>query len=231
MRSACSSFAVLARSRRRGFTLLELMAVVAIMAFTALGFALALSDTGGNALATGQTLLSTMVGTARTQAAVNQTEARLLIYGTRPPAGSADKFLRLMQVVRAEPAGSNTWVAASAVVELPRGIFVVPTAVNGLLAAGVVWPANPPLLSTLGAPFNPAQVAGTPFASPATAFFIEFRADGTCTQAQSAYARLLVATATLSAANLPQFNNAAAVRGLLIRPSGSVTFVNDAANF
>lgn len=210
------------------------MVVVSIIAFTALGFALALKDSGGSSLASGQTLLSTMVSTARAQAALHQTEARLLVYGTRPPGGDPEKFLRLMQVVRAEPAGqTSTWVSASSAVSLPRGIYVVPPNTAGLLAAGVPWPSsNPTLLSTLGGPFNPAQQTGTPFATPATAFFVEFRADGTCTQVGTQpFARLLVATAALSTANLPQFNNSAAVRGLVIRPSGAVTFVNDANSF
>ena len=205
--------------------------VVGLIGILAGGIAFALRDAGGNSLATGQTTLATMVGAARAQAAVNQTETRLLIYGTRPPAGDADRFLRLMQVVRAEPPGSTTWVPVGATVSLPRGIYVVPPTTTGLLAAGVVWQSNPPLLSTLGNPFNPLQPAGTPFATPATAYFLEFKADGTVTQVGTqSYARLLVATATL-ANNLPQFNNAAAVRGLLIRPSGAITFVNDAASF
>ena len=211
--------------------MIELLVVVALISAIALGFGLALGDSNGNSLATGQTTLATMVGTARSQAALNQTEARLLIYGTRPPADTQGNFLRLMQVVRAEPPGSQTWVPASPAVALPRGIYVVPPTTNGLLAQGVVWPTNPPLLSTLGNPFNPNQPTGTPFASPATAYFIEFKADGTVTQVGTQpYARLLVATATL-ANNLPQFNNQNSVRGLLIRPSGAVTFVNAATDF
>jgi hypothetical protein len=116
-------------------------------------------------------------------------------------------------------------------VSLPTGIYVVPPVVTGLVAAGVVWPANPPLLSTLAGPFNPVQPVGTPFGN-ATAFFLQFNADGTLPQVGAQpYARLLVGTAARSAANLPQFNNAGAVRGLLIRPSGGVTYVNDANSF
>lgn len=219
------------RRAERAFTLIELMMVVAIIAVLAAGLALALGDTGGNSLATGQTTLAGLVNTARAQAAVNQTETRLLIYGTRPPAqDAAEKFLRLLQVVRAEPAGSGRWVAVGSAVPLPRGIFVVPPSTAGFLAAGVTWPANPPLLSTLGGPLSHAQPTGTPFGT-ALAYYIEFKADGTITQVGTQqYARLLVATATNGPTG-PLFNNNAAVRGLLIRPSGAVTFVNDATNF
>ena len=217
-------------SFRSAFTLIELMVVIGIMALVAVGLGRALSDTGGNSLATGQTTLAAMVNSARAQAAVSQTETRLMIYATRPPAGDAEKFLRLLQVFRAEPQGSNTWVPVGAAVVLPRGIYVVPTSTAGLLSAGVTWPTNPPLLSTLGNPVNPNQPAGTPFGN-STAYFLEFKADGTITQmGTQAYARLLVATAVLSN-NVPQFNNAGAVRGLLIRPSGGVTFANDANSF
>jgi hypothetical protein len=171
-----------------------------------------------------------MVNTARAQAAVLQTETRLMIYAARPPAGEADKFLRLLQVFRAEPQGSNTWLPVGSAVSLPPGIYVVPTSTAGLLAAGVVWPTNPPLLSTLAGPVSPNQTVGTPFGNT-TGYYLQFNPDGTIQQMGSqSCARLLVATATL-ANNVPQFNNGGAVRGLLIRPSGGVTFVNDAASF
>ena len=219
-----------ARCLRCAFTLVELLVVIGIIGVIAGGMSLALSDTGGNALATGQTTLATLVNTARAQAAVNQTETRLMIYATRPPAGDPEKFLRLLQVFRAEPQGSNTWVPVGSAIPLPRGIYVVPPSTAGLLAAGVIWPTNPPLLSTLGNPVNPNQPVGTPFGN-SSAYYLEFRADGTITQmGGQAYARLLVATAALSN-NVPQFNNGGAVRGLLIRPSGGVTFVNDSASF
>ena len=45
---------------------------------------------------------------------------------------------------------------------------------------------------------------------------------------------VLTAVALGSAAltnNIPQFTNSAAVRGLLVRPTGAVSFVNDASSF
>jgi prepilin-type N-terminal cleavage/methylation domain-containing protein len=231
-RAAVFPLVAIRRRLRRGFTLIELLMVVGLIGILAAGVAMALRDTGGSSLATGQTTLASLVGTARAQAAVNQTETRLLIYGTRPPAGEPEKFLRLLQVVRADPPGSNTWVPVGGAVYLPRGIYVVPTATTGLIAAGTrAWPTNPPLLSTLGAPFNPVQPTGTPFAPPASAYFLEFNPDGTVTQIGTQnFARLLVATATINA-NVPQFNNPDAVRGILIRPTGAITFVNEAASF
>lgn len=214
---------------RRAFSLVELLVVIGIIGLVAAGLGVALGDSGGNALATGQTTLATLVATARAQAAVNQTEARLLVYGLRPPSGDPEKYLRLLQVVRAEPAGSSNWVPVGAAVSLPRGIYVVPPSTSGLLAAGVTWPTNPPLLSTLGNLISANQPTGTPFGT-STAYWLEFRSDGTITQMTPPYIRLLVATAALSN-NSPQFNNSGAVRGLLIRPTGAVTFVNDANSF
>lgn len=221
------------RRGRRAFTLLEVLVVVGLIALLAGGFGLALGDSGGNSLATAQTTLATMVGSARAQAAVHQTPTILAIYATRPPGGDADKFLRLIQVFRnTTPDGPRpTWVPAGSPVSLPRGVYVVPTSTAGLLAAGVVWPSNPPLVSTLRGPIGIAQPAGTPFGTGATAFVVDFAPDGTIAQVGNLpHSRLVVGTAALTN-NVPQFNNNAAVRGVILRPSGAVTFVNQALGF
>lgn len=207
--------------------------MVGLIALLAGGFGLALGDSGGNSLATAQTTLATMVGSARAQAAVHQTETILAIYGTRPPGGDPDKFLRLIQVFRNNRPGVTPaqWVPAGSPVSLPRGVYVVPTSTAGLLAAGVVWPSNPPLTSTLRGPIGLAQPAGTPFGTGATAFVVDFSPDGTIAQVGNLpHARLVVGTAALTN-NLPQFNNNAAVRGVILRPSGAVSFVNQAIGF
>lgn len=222
------------RIRRAGaFSLLELMVVVGLIALLAGGIGLALGDSGGNSLATAQKTLATMVNSARAQAAVNQTNTVLAIYGTRPPTGEAEKYLRLLQVFRNETpeSATATWVAVGSAVYLPRGVYVVPTNTTGLLASGTVWPSNPPLVSTLRGPINLGQPTGTLFGGAATAWVVEFSADGTVAQiGTQAFSRLVVGTAVLNN-NVPQFNNAGAVRGVLLRPTGGLTFVNEALGF
>jgi prepilin-type N-terminal cleavage/methylation domain-containing protein len=223
------------RGRAAGFTLIELLVVIGLIALLAGGLGFALSDTGGNSLATAQNTIASLVGSARAQAAVHQASARVYVYGLRPPNGDADKFLRLLQVFREEPAGSGNFTAVGDAVYLPRGVYVVPPSTTGLLASGVVWPtANPDLRSTFATPqpqaLRPALPAGAAFGGAVTGYYLEFAADGTLAPSIQPYARLVVSTATL-ANNLPQFNNPAAVRGVLLRPSGALTFASDPASF
>lgn len=222
---------------KRGYTLIELLVVVGLIALLAGGLGFALGDAGGNALATAQTTLSTTVGLARAQAAVNQTEAIIAIHNTPPPAGDADRYLRLIQVFRSETPGASPQTARYTPVGnpvlLPRGVCIVPNTTAGFLAPGVTWQANPPLISTVTQASIAAQPPGTPFGTGNTAALImEFKPDGTITQVGTqSHARLVVATITRGANNRPQFVSQDAVRGILIRASGAVTFANDKNGF
>ena len=224
------------RRARRAFTLIELMVVAGLIALLVGVLSLSLSDTGGNALASAQKEIGSLVGSARAQAAVNQTEARVVIYATRPPSGDSDKYLRVLQVFRNEPFGSATWIGVGMPVYLPRGVYLVPTPIAGLLASGVTWPTNPAPLSTLNSGFvlnSTSAPPGTVF-NGATLFWIGYNADGTInvTLGTQPYAKLVVATGVLSSSNLPAFNNPGAVRGVLIRlGTGAITYVNDAQSF
>ncbi len=217
--------------RRSAFTLVELLVVIGLIALLVGGFSLALGDTGATSLATAQNTLASLVGTARAQAAVKQTEARLLVYATRPPGGDTEKYLRCLRVVIANTPGSTgtgaTWTAVGAPVSLPRGVCLVPSTTTGLLAAGVIWPSNPSPNSTLLAAAR-YTVVGDPAASAADTYLaLEFAPEGAVLPAA---AKLAVATATI-ANGLPQFDNAGAIRGLQIRASGAITRINDAGSF
>jgi prepilin-type N-terminal cleavage/methylation domain-containing protein len=218
---------------RSAFTLLELLVVIGIIALIAGGLGFALGDTSGNSLASAQNTVVGLINTARTQAAVQQTEARLLVYATRPPADTNGYFLRQLRVVVAETPGlsSTRWRPVGAAVQLPRGIFVVPASTTGLVAAGVAWPSgsNPPVSNLFTAASRLTIVDDA--AGPDTYFYVEFRSDGSLGNlgAQS-YASLALSGAT-AANNLPQFTNAGAVRGAIIRANGAVTAANDANAF
>jgi prepilin-type N-terminal cleavage/methylation domain-containing protein len=249
MRLRPSAFALVRRApvsaRTRAFTLLELLIVVGLIGVLVGGVSLALGDSSGRSLATAQQQLASLVGQARANAAIGQTETRLLFYGNPPPVGDATRFLRQVQLVRAVPPGSTTWEPIGPALTLPRGIYLVPPTTAGFIAAGVVWPTNPAPRSTLGARINYTLVTRTSDTAPSipiipafgSAYWIEFLPNGSLRSdaallAGQPYPKLAIATATLSATNSPLFNNPGAVRGLIIRPAtGAVTYVNEAASF
>jgi len=223
----------MASSIRRAFTLVELMVVIGLIALLLGAVGLALSGPGVSTLASAQNTLASLVATARAQAAVKQTEARILIYGTRPPSGDSEKFLRYLRIVTADTPGATgagaRWTPVGSPVSLPSGICIVPTTTSGLLSTGVVWPANPAPVSTFLAA-APARytIAGDPATSAADTYYaLQFTPDGVITPAA---AKLAVATTTVTN-GLPQFTNAGAVRGLSIRASGAVTRVNEPSSF
>ena len=222
--------------RRRGaraFTLIELLIVVGLIALLVGAVGLALGGTGSTALASAQNSLASMVGTARAQAALKQTEARLLIYATRPPAGESDKFYRYLRVVVAETPGATgtgaRWTPVGSPVALPSGISVVPASTTGFLATGVTWPTNPAPVSTfISTTAARYTIVGDPATSAADTYLaVQFSPDGTVSPTG---AKLALATAAV-ANGLPQFNNAGSVRGLLLRPSGGITRVNEPGSF
>jgi prepilin-type N-terminal cleavage/methylation domain-containing protein len=226
-------FAKKAARLRRAFTLVELLIVIGLIALLLGAVGLSLSGPGVTTLATAQNTLAGLVATARAQAAVKQTEARILIYGTRPPSGDSEKFLRYLRIVTADTPGATgagaRWTPVGSPVSLPSGICIVPTTTSGLLATGVIWPANPAPVSTFLAA-APARytIAGDPATSAADTYYaLQFTPDGVVTPVA---AKLAVATTTVSN-GLPQFTNAGAVRGLAFRTSGAVTRVNEPGSF
>jgi len=238
----------LARRERRAFTLIELLVVIGVIALLAGGIGLALGGRGGDgvALTSAQSVLSGLVGATRAEAALHQTSARLLVYAAQPPNGSADKYLRYLQIVREEPFGSGKWVAAGDAVTLPAPVCVVPPAPvpASHLATGVTWNNNvatgpvstlvtPPLrnFSVLG---QTGATTGQLFggAGGGSAYYLEFAPDGTvAAPAASGSTKLALTTAVLATNALPQFNNASAVRGLLVRKTGATSLVTDASGF
>lgn len=218
-----------------GFTLIELMIVIGLIILLVGGLSVSLRDTAGSSLSSAQNLVGSLVGTARAQAAVNQTQARVAVYATQPPTGDPEKYLRLVQVFVLNQA-TNAWAPVGSPAYLPRGVYVVPTtAPSGAnLATGVgAWMASPSPVSTFAAGVLTAQPAGTAFGGTPQVLYLEFGPEGSVFPATPPYNKFVVATAALSSTNnnRPTFTNPGAVRGVIIRPNGAVSFVNDATSF
>lgn len=200
------------RVRTNAFTLIELLVVIGLIAVLSGGVGLALQDGSENALSSAQLTLAGLTGAARAQAALHQTEARLLIYGEPPPSGDPDKFLRVLQVVRADPAGSNKWHAVGGSVTLPRGVFVVPGASASASSLG-------------SANFNPVLEES----SFGAAYWLEFTAEGSFTSSGgAATASTLVLTVGRMEAGDVKFAQPERSRAIRVGRSGVLSFLNSA---
>ena len=236
---------------RAGFTLIELLVVVGVIVLLVAVGALAISGRGsdGASLANAQGLLSGMVETARAQAALHQTRARLIVYAQQPPAANADaaKYLRALQVVRLDTLqnGRTVWVAAGDPVTLPTPICVVPPSPvpRTHLGTGVTWNNNAAtgpvstLLTATGFSYrgqtnaNATQYFGISGRN-GRIYYLEFAPDGTVSSNLTGNpTKIALTTAVLRGNALPSFNSAFSVRGLFVRRSGAISLVDSATGF
>lgn len=229
--------------------MVELLVVVGLIVLLAGIGALALAGRGseGAALKNAQSLVVGLVGTARAQAALHQTTARLIVYAQMPPTGDAGKYLRSLQVVRQDTLanGSQVWVAVGDPVTLPTPVCVVPpnSVPRDHLNTGVTWNNNlatGPLsiLTTVNAFNYRGQSTGTTNQffglqnQSGRIHYLEFAADGTVSSNPSGNpTKIAVATAVVGGNVLPKFNNANGVRGLFIRKTGAISLIGDARDF
>lgn len=225
------------------------MVVIGVIVILLGGVGMAIAGRGGSgaALANAQSLVAGLLGTARAQAVLHQTEARLLIYAQMPATGNRDntRYLRALQVVRQETLanGTTAWVAVGDSVLLPEPICVVPPAPvpTNHIAPGVTWnnnaatgPVSTLNLTTMSYRGHSGATTLQNFGDTGAARavrYIEFGPDGTVTMPVANPIKIALATATLSTTAFPLFNNANTVRGLFIRKSGAVSLVDDATGF
>ena len=243
----------LGRGRRRNaaFTLIELLVVIAIIIVLVGGGAIAIGGRGGDgaALANAQAIVTGLVGATRAQAALHQTNARLIVYAQQPPGANADatKYLRALQVVRQDTLanGRTVWVAAGDPVTLPAPIVVVPPSPvpRNHLGTGVSWNNNVATgpVSTLSTAngfsyrgqtnANALQFFGRQGRN-GRIFYLQFASDGTVSSNNSGNpTKIALTTAVLSSNALPMFNNANTIRGLFVRRSGTISNVDSATGF
>jgi prepilin-type N-terminal cleavage/methylation domain-containing protein len=237
----------------RAFTLIELLVVMGLIVLFAGGAALALSGRGGEgaALANAQSLVAGLVGATRAQAALHQTNARLVVYAQMPPGANADgaKYLRALQIVRQETLenGNTVWVAVGDPVTLPTPVCVVPPGpvpANHLrLPIGQTWNNNvatgPVSMLSVQTGFNyRGQLTATTTqffgvnGQSGRILFLEFAPDGTVVSNTTGNpTKIALSTAIVGGNVLPLFNNPNGVRGIFVRKTGAVSLVNLATGF
>lgn len=109
------------KTRRDGFSLLELVIVLSLIALLGAGLGVALRSGGGAPMRAGETVLARMAQAARAQAVLLQTPARLIILDDPE---DREGHLRWHGIVHANPdAPEIRWLAANHGNHLPDGVL------------------------------------------------------------------------------------------------------------
>lgn len=123
------------RSTFSAFTLIELLVVIAVVGVLVGTLGLGLRDSDkGNALQAAQSSLSSLVSAARAQAALNGSNASVIIWGE---PNDQETYLRKAAVmVETTSGGATFWVQKGESMEMPNGVYFVPA------DAGAGFPAK-----------------------------------------------------------------------------------------
>jgi len=230
------------RCRSSAFTLIELLVVIGLIGLLAGGLGVAMNNKNpGSGLRSAQSILVSLLSSARGQAALNQVDAMILVQAD--PA--KDNFLRSVRVVVKTAADPTKWQEMGGEVVLPEGIYVVPPVTT---VAG----ATLTLFNTLDSKRRSLFVAtGTVTAGgvgandlgalvPAGTYFQSLYLtslggvkDPTTLSVKSGMkvtgGRLLVAVGRQTGPLAWELDNVSAVRGFVVSSYGVATLINDTA--
>lgn len=210
------------RRGARGFSLVELLVVVGMMALFVGGLGLALRGGGPNtAVQSAQGILASAVAAARSEALASQARTRL-VFDADP---AHDGYLRTVRIVVENAAGTDVWRYAGSEISLPSGAYVVPAAVvTGMKfqpQSGAAWPAK--RISAITAPGTLALSDGTQLANALWTTF-DFNLRGL---PSASGGKLLVSTATRESADSLVFDSPDLIRGVLVGDYGAPLLLND----
>jgi prepilin-type N-terminal cleavage/methylation domain-containing protein len=220
---ACGGFRPL-HAACRGFSLLELLVVIGIIAILSVVVAVLGRGGEGSALGSSTRIVAGLVDSARGRAILSHSKTRLIIYANADlnSGGGADskKFLSFFGVVHTEDDGI-TWKAADRGVFLPRGIFFDPDLSKSV--SGSAWTSA----NTMTLDFPRSE---DPSTSSDVFYYYEFEPNG---RAQAPNSWLVLRAGVRSGANnavdfLGEDSAFALLRAaLIIRQAGTASIVSD----
>lgn len=131
------------RSKRKGFTLIELVVVLSIMVILAtLGIVGYQSSFPPGVISAARNEIHGMLRFARQQAITQGSNSILIVNYEK---ADTEKFLRYVGVIAEDEYNSGNWNAAHSGVYLPEGVFFVPQIVDGAtdgFSFDAAWPAD-----------------------------------------------------------------------------------------
>ncbi len=215
----------------RGFTLIELLVVIGLIAVLAAGIGLSMRDGNpSSALRAGQNSLVGLLSSARGQAALNQTDAMIIVDVT-----AGEEALRSLQVVVRTSTNPDKWRPVGDPILLPQGIYVVPP-------SGVATPAvltgswtnkrrSRGFYSTDAKTLSERDVDATYTIPKTNAFdshtYLEFTIFSSLGAVSGSDGVLLVTSGRRSGASEITMDNPEFVRGVYLSRYGVPTFLNE----
>ncbi len=221
-----------------GFTLLELLVVIGLIAVMSFFLGRGLTDAGTTAaLQSGQSLIANLVTAARTKAMARGQSARVLVHVDPGSTGQPRRYLRQVAVQVQTGTGWQTVTDAC----LPEGIYIVPgnfsTIPAGLFATGptISWiKVDGSALRSTALRSN--QITAETINSPDTEQWVSFTLSAQAGTAQPgdiilASGRARAPGSYLAGESPVELVNPENVRGLTLSSYGVPAFINSRSGF